>query len=123
MSSSFRICIYFKTKEKPVIITDNTNKDFTYEDSINFFKDVMKGENKVVTLDFPNDTLVFNCKDVDIVKISKPELGDTIVASDDHDSLMTEAPNLNIKSEEPDAEDESDESFEDDKEVIGVVED
>ena len=119
--SNFRVCVYFKTKEKPVIITDSISKDFTYDDSVNFFKDVLKGENKVVTIDFPNDTLVFNCKDVDVVKISKPELGDTIVADDEHDSIVTESPNLNIKSEESD--EEADDGFEDEEKTIDVVED
>lgn len=119
--SNFRVCIYFKTKEKPVIITDSINKDFTYEDSVNFFKDVLKGENKVVTIDFPNDTLVFNCKDVDVVKISKPELGDTIVADDEHDSIVPASPNLNIKSEDPD--EEADDGFDDEEKTIDVVED
>ncbi len=123
MSSSYRICIYLKSKEKPVIITDNTSKDFTYEDCVNFFKNVLKGENKVVTLDFPNDTLMFNCKDVEFAKISKPEIGDTIVADDEHDSILSAQPNLNIKSEEKEQEESDDESFENEEEVIGVVED
>jgi hypothetical protein len=107
MSSEYKICIYFRGKEKPVILTDYSTKDSPYSDTLDFFTDVLKGENKVSVMDFANDNLVFNHRDVESVKISKPELPEeSLVAVDEDDEVISDEDNDTPSEEEVTKEDE-----------------
>lgn len=126
--SNYKVCIYFKGKEKPLILTDAITKDFTYDDSVKYFTDILKNENKVITLDFSNDIVIFNCKDVDAIKVSKPILNETIVTTDDEDVDISVEEGKFIKDEKlktefDTAEEDDDEVFDSADSKIEIVED
>jgi hypothetical protein len=116
MSSEYKICIYFRGKEKPVILTDYSTKDAPYSDTIDFFTNVLKGENTVSVIDFANDNLVFNHRDVECVKVSKPELPEeSLVAADEEDVISEESKNDDF--EEDVTKDDEEEVFGEDNDI------
>lgn len=123
MKNEYKICIYFFNKEKPLIITDVSSKESPYIDTIKQFEKILERRNNITTLEFAHDIITFNDKDVESVKISKPELNEADLV------VSTDAPSnakplgLSIKSEDGKVEDdEGDEVFEDDSTDIQVVE-
>jgi len=126
MSNTYKINIYFKGKEKPLILTDNISKENPYRNTIEYFKDVMRGDNKVITIDFANDYAIFNAKDVNYVTISKPQLDeeDDITLLDENNDQVDEK-EIIIDSGENGNEEvaEDDEVFNNDSDDITIVED
>ena len=125
MSNTYKINIYFKGKEKPLILTDDITKEHPYMDTIEYFKDVMHGDNKIITLDFANDYAIFNAKNVDYVTVSKPHLDDkddiTLIDGDKSDTSKEIIIDADESANEEVAED--DEVFNNDSDDITVVED
>ena len=111
MSSKYKICIYMKNREKPIILTDVINKDNTYKDTVDFFGNSLDGKSKTVVLDFINDNVVLNIKDIDSVVISKPNLDDVDLISSD----MEDEEVVNLSDDESI-------NTEDEEDVVQVVE-
>lgn len=125
MNPKFKICIYLKGREKPIILTDVVTAETPYNDTISFFQDALKGDNKIVTLDFSNDNVILNLKDIETVVISKPTIDTlnlvTVDDSDEKQELPKPLP-LATKSEETIEANTEDDVFGDDKGGIEIVE-
>lgn len=130
MNNEVKICLYLKNREKPVILTDTVTNEDTYDNKVEFFRSAMTGENKIVTIDFMNDNLIFNMKDIDAVVISKPSVGkneELIVSADDDLGLsrdeIKESTPLDLGKNE-DEDDITDlDADEDDDKSVDIVED
>jgi len=82
MDSKFKICIYLKGREKPIILTDVITPEHTYQETVKFFQEELKGDNKIITLEFSNDNFVFNTRDLECVVVSKPSLDNLSLVTD-----------------------------------------
>lgn len=129
MSSEFKICIYLKNREKPIILTDVINKDNLHSDVIERFQNIMSSKDeKLHTLDFNNDILLVLNRDIESIKISKPIVNDlemsieAVAESNDIDNKLNDEDIVIKKDEESlEGENENDEIFnntDDDIEVI-----
>ena len=98
MASKYKICIYLKGKEKPIILTDVVSKENTYQDTVEYFFDAKKEKDKLLTLDFNNDNVILNTSDIDAVVISKPVI--------DTANLVTVEEDIEILDEADDAQPE-----------------
>lgn len=89
MNNEIKICIYLKCREKPIVLTDIVTNEDTYENKVEFFHSALSGENKIVTIDFLNDNIIFNLKDVEAVVVSKPQVNtdSSIIVTDADDGL------------------------------------
>lgn len=74
MNNRIKICIYFKNREKPVILSDVLNQETTFESILKTFQDLFASESRTVVLEFANDYILLNTKDVETIVISKPTI-------------------------------------------------
>ena len=88
MTKDIKIAVYFKNREKPIILTDTITAEDTYENKLDYFHKLLNGEDKIMTIDFLKDNFIFNAKDIQSVVISKPELTtDTdLIVTDEEDN-------------------------------------
>ncbi len=131
MNKDIKIAVYFKNREKPIILTDTITNEDTYENKLDFFHKLLNGEEKITTIDFLKDNFIFNTKDIQSVVISKPELTtdtDLIVTDEEDDDLalskseIIESKPLDLgKNEDEDNVDDLD-ADKDDSESVEVVE-
>lgn len=125
MKNDIKIAVYFKNREKPVILTDSVTAEDTYDNKVEFFHKLLSSENKILTVDFLKDNFIFNASDVQSIVISKPELNpDTdLIVNDDNDMDMTrdeidESKPLDLgKNEDEDNIDDLDADAEDSKSI------
>jgi hypothetical protein len=131
MNKDIKIAVYFKNREKPIILTDTITNEDTYENKLDFFHKLLNGEEKITTIVFLKDNFIFNTKDIQSVVISKPELTtdtDLIVTDEEDDDLalskgeIIESKPLDLgKNEDEDNVDDLD-ADKDDNESVEVVE-
>ena len=129
MKKDIKIAVYFKNREKPIILTDTITAEDTYENKLDYFHKLLNGEDKIMTIDFLKDNFIFNAKDIQSVVMSKPELTtdtDLIVTDEDDDLGLSrdeiiEAKPLDLgKNESEDNVDDLD-ADNDDSESVEVV--